>query len=86
MTDGNMIAPEGQVFVCGACGKRSRDLFGEQRINRGWDESCMLNALVCLESHLIILDDRVVDVKEGGIVGVPGKDGIEPPKPPEIIV
>ena len=37
------------MFVCGACGKRSRDLYGEQRIDRGWDESCMLNAVLCYE-------------------------------------
>ena len=36
-------APEGQVWVCGACGK-----FGKNRIDVG-DESCFLNAVLCWE-------------------------------------
>lgn len=43
----NRIAPEGEIFVCGACGKRSRDQYGYEAIDRGWDESCMLNAVLC---------------------------------------
>lgn len=43
----NKIAPEGEVFVCGACGKRSRDRYGSEAIDQGWDESCMLNAVLC---------------------------------------
>jgi len=39
------IAPEGQVFVCGACGKTSNDRYGDP--SSGWDESCMLNAVLC---------------------------------------
>ena len=46
---GNKVAPEGQVYVCGACGKQSRDLYGFQKISSGWDESCMLNAVLCYE-------------------------------------
>lgn len=44
---GNHTAPEGQVWVCGACGKRSQDRYGFQNISYGWDESCMLNAVLC---------------------------------------
>jgi hypothetical protein len=44
---GNRIALDGQVYVCGACGKRSRDLFGFQKISYGYDESCVLNAVLC---------------------------------------
>lgn len=43
------IAPAGQIFVCGACGKRSRDRYGFQKIDAGWDESCMLQAVLCRE-------------------------------------
>lgn len=43
----NRFASEGEVFVCGACGKRSRDLYGAEAIDYGWDESCMLNAVLC---------------------------------------
>jgi len=35
------IAPKGWVWRCGACGKTTRDSYGEEG---GWDESCMLNA------------------------------------------
>jgi hypothetical protein len=33
------------IWVCAACGKKSRDLYGEKAIDGGWDESCMLNAV-----------------------------------------
>ena len=45
----NEVAGSGQVFVCSACGKRSRDKYGYQKIDSGWDESCMLNAILCDE-------------------------------------
>ena len=73
MTDdtnnGNLIAAEGQVFVCLACGKRSKDLYGFQRISRGWDESCMLNSALCDESKLTLNEyGNVIKVDEGGII------------------
>lgn len=43
----NRFAPEGEVFVCSACGKRSGDRYGSLAIDHGWDESCMLNAVLC---------------------------------------
>ena len=48
-SQGNEVAPEGQVFVCGACGKRSKDRYGDQAISYGWDESCMMWAVLCYE-------------------------------------
>ena len=48
----NKEAPEGQVFVCAACGKRSRDKYGYQKIDRLWDESCMLNSVLVYEDSL----------------------------------
>jgi hypothetical protein len=57
---GNEIADAGEVFVCGACGKRSKDLYGFQKISRGWDESCMLNAVLCREDSLVILECGMV--------------------------
>lgn len=48
----NEFAPDGAVFVCGACGKRSKDRYGNQKISHGWDESCMLNAVLCDEKSL----------------------------------
>lgn len=46
MTD--RFAPEGAIWVCGACGKTSDyDSYGiEGRHDRGWDESCALNAIL----------------------------------------
>ncbi len=46
-------APEGQVYVCGACGKTSKDMAGKLALSRGWDESCMLNAILCWEDSLV---------------------------------
>lgn len=60
---GNEVAPEGQVFVCATCGKRSRDRFGNQKISRGWDESCMLNAVLCYDDP--IEERRVNELKTG---------------------
>lgn len=47
-TPGTELAPHGKVYVCQACGKRSRTRFGfdteKNRVSdHGWDESCMLN-------------------------------------------
>jgi len=39
------MAPEGTIFVCGACGKISKDMYGEE--SSSWDESCMLNSVLC---------------------------------------
>lgn len=47
MSYGNERAPEGQIYVCKFCGKRSRDLYGKEPLDRGWDESCMLAAVLC---------------------------------------
>jgi hypothetical protein len=49
----SVLAPEGQVYVCGACGKRSRDVEGTQKVDRSWDESCMLHAVLCIEESLV---------------------------------
>lgn len=42
-------APAGQVWVCGACGKRSHDQGGNDPIDHGWDESCYMWAVLCYE-------------------------------------
>lgn len=57
---GNEIAGKGQVFVCSACGKRSRDKDGYQKIDSGWDESCMLHAVLCDENTLVFKNGLVV--------------------------
>ena len=61
----NEVAPEGKVFVCVACGKRSRDRYGEQKIDFWWDESCMLNCTLVDEADLIIRNGRVVGTISG---------------------
>lgn len=48
----NHIAPDGQVYVCGACGKRSKDRYGDKAIDRGWDESCMMHAVLVYENSI----------------------------------
>ena len=49
----NKMALPGLVYVCGCCGKRSRDKNGTMAIDQGWDESCMLNAVLCFDSKRI---------------------------------
>lgn len=44
-------APDGQVFVCGACGRASRHLYGDGKSS--WDESCMSNAVLCHETSIV---------------------------------
>jgi hypothetical protein len=64
------------VFVCFACGKRSRDRYGDQPISGGWDESCMLNSGECYEDSLTInASGRVMAVLPDGLIP-------EPPPPP----
>ena len=66
----NEIAPEGFVWVCGACGKRSKTKYGfdnnnaRTNIDYGWDESCMMNAVLCEVEDLIFGEDgRVKSLK-----------------------
>lgn len=46
-------APDGQIFVCAACGKVSTTRSGfladwkTRATTQGWDESCMLHAVLC---------------------------------------
>lgn len=51
------VAPEGTVWVCGACGKTA-----EHRINgglsRGWDVSCAMNSTLCVEDSLEWSNDK----------------------------
>jgi len=48
MSDVNRFAPEGTIWVCGACGKTSTDQYGlEGKVHPGWDASCALNAVLC---------------------------------------
>lgn len=54
---GNELAPAGQLWVCSACGKRSRDRYGDAALDRGWDESCMLHAVLCDEATIVLGDD-----------------------------
>lgn len=44
-------APADQIFVCAACGKTSKNIYGEGDGVLGWDESCMLNAVLCYEDR-----------------------------------
>lgn len=59
----NEVAREGEVFVCLVCGKRSKDRFGDQAIDKEWDESCFLNSVLCNESSLVMKNGRVIEVQ-----------------------
>lgn len=45
------VAPEGTIYVCAACGKTARDTYNGPR---GWDESCMLNAVLCHDKNPVV--------------------------------
>ena len=49
------IAPEGSRWVCLACGKTERDLYGTKG---GWDESCVLNARLFHDSRLVMSESK----------------------------
>lgn len=57
-------APEGQTYVCGACGKTFRDPYEV-------DVSCMLNRVLCYEDSLeyeggiVVKAKAVVEDKDG---------------------
>lgn len=54
-------APDGQVFVCGACGRVSKSLYGDG--TSGWDESCMFNAVLCYADSVEVVAGMVVRAK-----------------------
>jgi len=60
----NQLAKEGQVFVCGACGKRSKDRYGEEAIDLGWDVSCAVSAILCDKKSIGMKDGRVISADE----------------------
>jgi hypothetical protein len=64
----NQTAKKGQVFVCGACGKRSKDKYGDQAIDEGWDVSCSMHAILCKEDSIKLKDGRAVKAEaiDGG--------------------
>lgn len=58
LREGTTPAQSGQVWVCGACGKTSTtrygvDADGNSVASGGWDESCLLNAVLCYSEREI---------------------------------
>ncbi len=71
------FAKPGTVWVCAACGKTSTDLYGmEGKHSRGWDESCMLHAVLCHD------DQRLDDLGRARWLPV-GEAASENPASPE---
>lgn len=72
-TTGLGLVPEcATVYVCLACGKRSRDRYGYDSIDGGWDESCGLYARQCYVDALTFgRGGRVVAVADGGVLPEP---------------
>lgn len=60
---GTDMPPQGTIFICAACGKRSRTRFGFDGQNlrvgpsQGWDESCMLNAVLVQEDSIVFAEE-----------------------------
>lgn len=45
-------AGDGEVWVCAACGKVSRTRMPTDDSDIGWDESCMLKAVLCSDAKV----------------------------------
>lgn len=62
-------APEGAVWVCGACGKTSPKLYGGKGAMRHWDDSCAINAFLAKDDESLIRGDdkRVVSAEKFGV-------------------
>ena len=67
---GTDLAPEGQTWVCCACGKTARsrygfDAEGNRTTRQRWDESCAMNAELFSNTRLVFGDSGlVVDIKK----------------------
>lgn len=54
MSKEDRIAKDGEIWVCGACGK-----YGKDRYEIG-DEACFVNAVLCKEDSLEFKNNRVI--------------------------
>lgn len=52
------IAPIGKIWMCMACGKVSKDLYGDT--TPWWDASCVLNSVLVDEYKLVFDGDGTV--------------------------
>lgn len=59
----NHVAPKGQVYLCAACGKQSRDKYGEKKIHHGWDVSCVVNSVLVYEDSLVYENGQIKSAK-----------------------
>lgn len=65
MKEKDRIASKGRIWVCLACGKTSRDKYGDKESSYGWDVSCVMNCQL-FDKDLLVYDKhgRVKQVKE----------------------
>lgn len=61
----NEKAVDNMIYVCYACGKRSKDKFGKEAISYGWDVSCVMNCGLEREEDLKIEEGLVVKINRG---------------------
>ncbi len=59
----NEKAPEGKIWMCGACGKKAFWLYGfdpndKDCCDSGYDESCMLNAVLVDDNRPKIISEK----------------------------
>lgn len=47
-------APDDQIYVCAACGKTSKSVYGDP--GSGWDESCFMNRVLCYDGYDELMD------------------------------
>lgn len=59
---GDATAPDGQVYLCMACGKKSKTIYGANYgtdTEWGWDASCAMNCVLVSESVGVAMKGRV---------------------------
>ena len=55
------MAPADGIWVCAVCGKTAEDRYGIEGVHSsGWDESCMLHAVLC-KRHSIVPGSRITN-------------------------
>lgn len=63
---GTDLAPEGQVWVCNACGRRAKSQYGFDENNKStavggsWDSSCITWAVLCYEASIMVENGKVL--------------------------
>lgn len=57
----NYDCKPGEIWVCSACGKTSKNRYDGDTLSPSWDTSCFLNAVLCVEGSVVRREDNRVN-------------------------